>query len=247
VSDASQSIAPVKIYENADTMKRQMSLENKGKSGIYRWINTLNGKTYIGSSVNISRRLKDYYSLSYLEKSEMAICLALLKYGYSNFSFEILEYCDKSVLIEREQYYFNLFEPQYNILKIAGSRFGLNHSEETRKKISEALSGRLRPDATKQKISEAMIGRIICEETRKKISEARKGDKNPMYGISNGTTIYVYSLDFQLLYTFTSANKARLYFKCSGITILKYALSRQIFRGEYIFSLEVIETSSKSA
>lgn len=56
--DSSQSIVPVKSYGNADTMKRQMSLENNkvGESGIYRWVNTLNGKTYIGSSSNISRR-----------------------------------------------------------------------------------------------------------------------------------------------------------------------------------------------
>lgn len=34
-----------------------------------------------------------------------------------NFSITILEYCDKSDLIIREQYYFNKLNPQYNILK----------------------------------------------------------------------------------------------------------------------------------
>ena len=46
---------------------------------------------------------------------------ALLNYGYSNFSLEILEYCDKSTLIEREQYYMNLLHPKYNILRTADS------------------------------------------------------------------------------------------------------------------------------
>jgi len=34
-----------------------------------------------------------------------AIYSALLKYGYSNFSLDILEYCEIDALIEREQYY----------------------------------------------------------------------------------------------------------------------------------------------
>lgn len=42
---------------------------------------------------------------------------ALLKYSYSNFSLDILEYCELDVLIEREQYYINILKPEYNILK----------------------------------------------------------------------------------------------------------------------------------
>jgi len=47
----------------------------------------------------------------------MVINKALLKYGYSNFKLEILEYCDKSVNIEREQHYIDLLKPEYNTLK----------------------------------------------------------------------------------------------------------------------------------
>jgi group I intron endonuclease len=43
----------------------------------------------------------------------------LLKYGYSNFSIDILEYCELNVLIEREQYYINHLKPEYNIYKRA--------------------------------------------------------------------------------------------------------------------------------
>lgn len=60
---------------------------------------------------------------------------SLLKNGYSNFSFEILEYCEKSLAIKREQYYIDLYKPEYNILKTAGSRLGSKHSEETIAKI----------------------------------------------------------------------------------------------------------------
>lgn len=36
--------------------------DNKGKSGIYRFVNLRNGKTYIGSSVDLTRRFRDYFS-----------------------------------------------------------------------------------------------------------------------------------------------------------------------------------------
>jgi hypothetical protein len=47
----------------------------------------------------------------------MSIYRALLKYGYLNFRFEILEFCDKDLVIAREKYYFSpqVFSPEYNI------------------------------------------------------------------------------------------------------------------------------------
>jgi NUMOD1 domain len=67
------------------------------------------------------------------------IARALIKYGYSNFQLEILEYCEPSNCIEREQYYLDLLKPEYNILKKAGSKLGSKHSEATIKKISDSL------------------------------------------------------------------------------------------------------------
>jgi len=41
----------------------------------------------------------------------------LVNYGYSKFTFEILEYCDADIVLEREQYYLDTLQPVYNILK----------------------------------------------------------------------------------------------------------------------------------
>jgi penicillin V acylase-like amidase (Ntn superfamily) len=68
----------------------------------------------------------------------MSICLALIKYGYSAFKLEILEYCNSEERFIRESYYINLCKPEYNILKEAGtmpSRLGISHSEDTKMKI----------------------------------------------------------------------------------------------------------------
>ena len=99
----------------------------------------INGKSYVGSSISLSSRFNIYYSLISpkikLNKGSSAIYRAILKHGYSNFSLDIIEYCEPSVIISREQYYMDLLKPEYNIFKIAGNRLGYKHSQETKVKI----------------------------------------------------------------------------------------------------------------
>lgn len=130
-------VSPVLTYLNADTDKLSIIRDNKGKSGVYLWTNIINGKSYVGSSVNLSRRLTQYYNINILTKyrENSLIHKAILKYGYSNFKLCILEYCDRKDTIKREQYYMDTFKPEYNILKFAGSNVGFVHSSETIEKI----------------------------------------------------------------------------------------------------------------
>lgn len=116
------------IYHNVDTEKLKILKENSKKSGIYRFINLSSNKSYIGSSKYLSIRFLQYYNIIFLAKHSKSslIYKALLKYGFSKFSLEILEYCDPSILLEREQYYIDLLQPEYNLLKTAGSRLGKN-------------------------------------------------------------------------------------------------------------------------
>lgn len=136
-----KSLEAEKTYSNADALRLVILKENRNKSGIYRWVNLLNGKSYIGSSVNLARRLKEYYSIYYLEnegkKNNSLIYRAILKNGYSNFRIDILEYCVLEILIEREQYYLDTLQPEYNILKTAGSLKGFKHSEATIEKLKK--------------------------------------------------------------------------------------------------------------
>ena len=59
-------VSPIKIYPNADTQKMQILKENIGSSGVYLWKSNINGKTYIGSSTDMSKRLKNYFNISFL-------------------------------------------------------------------------------------------------------------------------------------------------------------------------------------
>jgi len=94
----------------------------------------------------LSNRFYYYFNLKamILNLKISLIARALIKYGYSNFQLEILEYCEPSNCIDREQYYIDLLKPEYNILKTAGSKLGSKHSVETRNKISLSLIGNKR-------------------------------------------------------------------------------------------------------
>lgn len=137
------SITPVFVYSNLIEEKSLMYKENKGKSGIYRWTNKINGKTYIGSAKDLSIRLRKYFSTSHLlgVKYIMIIYRALIAHGYDNFKLEILEHCELNELIKK-QYYLDLLKPEYNLAKIAGSSLGVKLSEETKEKIRAAYLNR---------------------------------------------------------------------------------------------------------
>ena len=93
----------------------------------------------MGSGLDLSKRIGDYYKKRELNRNPRPIHAALLKYGYENFKLEILEYCEKLKCIEREQYYIDLIKPEYNILSKANSSFGYKHSEKSLIKLREHL------------------------------------------------------------------------------------------------------------
>jgi group I intron endonuclease len=107
------------------------------KSGIYRIINSANGKIYIGSSIDLDRRRKQHFvELLKDEHCNSHLQNAYNKYGKENFTFEILEIITdqdniKQVLLDREQFYIDTLNPEYNICKIAGA-FGIEHTLETK-------------------------------------------------------------------------------------------------------------------
>lgn len=76
----------------------------EGISGVYLFFNLVTGSFYVGSSRNIYGRINNYLNQSYLNthaNKNQVICKALLKYGYSNFAFIVIEYCDINDLKSR--------------------------------------------------------------------------------------------------------------------------------------------------
>jgi group I intron endonuclease len=177
-----------------------------------------------------------------LNKGSSAIYNALLKYGYSNFSLEILEYCNKIELIKREQYHMDLLKPEYNILKKAGSNIGFKHSEATKAKIKTKLC------LINGGINHSFYGKNHSYETRKKIGESLKSKKVgletklKMSSRSRGISIKVFDKFNNLINVFPTMISA-----AKGIGISIGTLSRILNKNikdkfiyrNYIFKYEV--------
>jgi group I intron endonuclease len=184
------SFIPAVFYENTNTEKSKILSENKGKAGIYLWEHKESGKKYVGSAIDLSKRLKIYFSFLALDQIDNYISRAIIEHGHSVFSLSIIEYIDisnmskdeaKTLILKREQHYLDIFfnekVPMYNILKIAGSPLGYRHSKESLVKISLAKSGENHP----------LFGKSHTVETRILMSEAHKslnktGANHPMFG-----------------------------------------------------------------
>lgn len=116
--------------------------------GVYRILNIVDGKIYVGSSVDIQRRIKSHtHELRKGTHNNKYLQRAWNKYGENSFEFSVIEeVSDKSILRDREQYYIQLTNCSnhfigYNLLNNTNIGLGVSASDEIKAKISEACSG----------------------------------------------------------------------------------------------------------
>lgn len=140
--------------------------------GVYKILNTVNNKFYIGSSVNIQQRFKAH--ISQLNKgihNNQYLQSAWNKYGESSFEFIVLEEVfNVDNLRDREKYYIQNTNCThhnigYNLLADTNIGLGVSASDEIRKKISEACKGE----------KNGNYGRKHTEEELKRMHENRWG------------------------------------------------------------------------
>lgn len=133
------------------------------KSGIYQIKNLVNKKKYIGSTKNFnSRKHQHLYHLRRSNHSNKHLQNAWNIYGENVFVFEILEECDVSLIIKKEQYYIDLLKPEYNIRKIAASNLGFKHSTNTKNKIKETSKQMWKKEGQKENFIQKLSKPIIC-------------------------------------------------------------------------------------
>lgn len=147
---------------------------NQNKSGIYKIINKIDGKYYIGSAKcfytrwtrHLKTLLNNCHANDYLQN-------AWNKYGYSAFEFQIVEFHPTEILLEKEQYYLNIaFAEQNNCYNLTFKAKG-GFSEYARQK----LTGRTISITTRQKISNLKKGILHSEEHKQNISNSMKNRK----------------------------------------------------------------------
>lgn len=150
--------------------------------GIYGLQNRINKKWYVGQSLDIRKRWGKYRGMQC--QAQPKLYNALVKYGVSNFDFQVLEECgsDKTTLDQREDHWIEVYDSINNGYNLKGGGANGKHSNETKQKMSITKLGKTFSDEHKQKISKSLIGRPVSAKTRKKISMANMGKSAPRRG-----------------------------------------------------------------
>ena len=151
--------------------------------GIYKIENLINHKCYIGQSINIQARWNKEKKVAFNKNAkeyEYPISRAFRKYGIENFSFEIIEECNRSKLNEREKYwisFYNSFFSGYN-QTLGGDNSG--------------------PNTTKEKIIGVFNDLKTTNLYHKEIAEKWNISQEMVQGINTGRYWYIDSEDYPL-------------------------------------------------
>lgn len=100
----------------------------------------MNGKRYVGSSVDIEKRINEHFRVLALQTHHcIALQRAYSKYGKESFVGSIIQECKKEDLLKIEQKQIDE-KSEYNSSRTAGSPLGTKHTESTKQKYSKRMS-----------------------------------------------------------------------------------------------------------
>lgn len=145
--------------------------------GIYK-ITSPSNKVYIGQTVNINQRRKQYKNISHSSViNQTKLVSSLRKYGWNNHIFEVIHELPKDVsqstLNEYEVLYYLYYKDLgINMMNIKFPGSNGNHSEETKIKIGNSNRGNISP----------YLGIPRTSEIKNKIRDAQTGKNSHMYG-----------------------------------------------------------------
>lgn len=226
---------------NVDSYKE--ILKNKG--GVYSFINTVNGKQYIGSAKDFYIRLNEHLNN---KKSNVSLQKAFNKYGLDKFNWVIYEYFSYETkilsnegLTKLETSYIKAFDfsTLYNMKREASSMLGYKHTDEAIQKMIERY---------KDKTNHPMFGKSHSEEVLKLIS--KPGELNPMFGKKHSDNtkelmakkrnkylngVGIFDLEDNLIKKFDNNVELANYLNISKVTVGKYLNNELIYKNMYIF------------
>lgn len=178
-------------------------------AGIYKITNTVNGKVYIGQSVDVKQRIRRHrYQLNKGVHSNTYLLNSYNVHGAEYFSYEIIYTIEDQAMTKEEivktlndaeEYYikkYDSFGAGYNltsgggnmvfsetsIKKMSESHKGYIPSAITRERISNRLKNRIFSEEHRRKLSDANTGKRHTDSVKQKMSDDRMGDKNNRYG-----------------------------------------------------------------
>lgn len=168
--------------------------------GIYKIINAVNNKFYVGSAVDFEKRkARHLWRLRRGDHVNKHLQAAFNKYGESSFIFVLVEHVpvDADILAAENKWLKAHVGHSYCYNKAADATapgtgtFGeknpmwgktFNHTDAAKQAIAAASTGRVQSEKTKSKRRSTMQGHIVSSATRLKISASLTGEGNYWYG-----------------------------------------------------------------
>jgi group I intron endonuclease len=136
---------------------------------------------YIGQSRDIKKRAKGYKSGR--AKGQTYLHNSLVKYGKDSHKFEVIHKLEETVTQEELNYWETFYwqkckDGGLELLNVKEPGSNGKHSEETKRKMSEARKGKTLSEETKRNMSKAKKGKTLSEETKRNMSESAKISQN---------------------------------------------------------------------
>jgi group I intron endonuclease len=168
--------------------------------GIYKIINVLNNKFYVGSAVDFAvRKRKHWWMLRRGTHANKHLQAAWVKYGEPSFTFVIVEelppeadiLAAENVWLKEhvgKDYCYNLATdataPQLGMSGDRNAMWGktFSHTGEAKAKIAAASAARVQTEEEKAKRRKSMRGHHVASSTKAKISATLSGEGNFWFG-----------------------------------------------------------------
>ena len=148
---------------------------------IYQATNKVNGKCYIGQTIQTLDERKSSHLYTSMKGDNNYFHNAIRKYGWDNFTWEVIDdtCTDMDELNEMEfhyikQYHSHVSEGGYNLMD---GGYNQRHSEVTKSKMSKSHKGFVVPEEQRRKISETLKGKSKSKAHKRNISKGKKGKK----------------------------------------------------------------------
>lgn len=152
-------------------------------SAIYNITNNTNGKVYVGSALNVSRRkIEHWRDLRGNRHANRKLQCAWNKHGEASFTFSVIErVVDPADLTAREQHWIDALSAcsrrGYNLAPKARSMLGFVHTQETRNKMSARQLGKKLSPEHIENTRKGLVGRKMTPEQCEKMRQAKLGKK----------------------------------------------------------------------